>query len=83
MKIKIKRNVFNVTSKDRIMFNGVCYILITQTIPCGYSDMCPTFPKTTFNKMFKEGKIKKSLQKYRSRYTNEVYDLYEFVEENT
>lgn len=78
MIIKCGRRTFEVTSKDRILDNGTCYILITQKYFKDWSYINPHIAKTTFEKMFREGKIKKSKAVYKG--INNTYDLYEFVE---
>jgi hypothetical protein len=81
MEIKCGKRTFNVTSKDLILDNEACYILITQTF---YKDWCnqhPSVSKTLFKKLLKEGKIRKSKKKYKASLSKDIYyDLYEFVE---
>lgn len=55
--IKMNRKIYTITDKDRIMFNGACYILITQKVWCGYSKVCPTVPKTLATKWLKNGAL--------------------------
>lgn len=80
MKIKIRRREFDMTSKDRIMDNGVMLILITRKVHSGYFETNPTFPKKLFHELLKSGKVRKSKDKYKDLFGG-VYDLYEFVEE--
>lgn len=65
MEIKIGRRTFNLTGEDKILDNGACYQLITQTIRKGYDETCPVISKTAFNKLLKEDKVVKTEEKYR------------------
>lgn len=85
MKIKCGRRMFNCTSENLIIDNGVRYLLITQkSITRNFDnrynwyDLFPVISKPLFKKLLKEGKIRKSKKKYNTRY--ECFDLYEFVE---
>ena len=78
MKIKIRRREFNVGTKDRILDNGHCYMLITQKCFDNYYWVSPTVPKTLFNKFLKNGDIQMSKKKYKTGYSEEM-DLYEFT----
>lgn len=85
MKIKCGRRMFNCTSENLILDNGVCYQLITQkSITQNFDNrhnwyrFFPVVSKTLFKKLLKEGKIRKSKKKYETRY--ESLDLYEFIE---
>lgn len=88
MKIKCGRRMFNCTSENLILDNGVCYQLITQkSITQNFDNrhnwyrFFPVVSKTLFKKLLKEGKIRKSKKKYKTGYSSEPYlDLYEFVE---
>ena len=53
--IKMNRKVYTITDKDRIMFNGSVYMLITQKEWCGYSQYSPTVPKKYATKWIKDG----------------------------
>ena len=55
--IKMNRKVFTITDKDRIMFNGACYISVTQRAWFGYSQGCPTVPKTLATKWIKDNAL--------------------------
>ena len=77
--------MFNCTSENLILDNGVCYQLITQkSITQNFDNrhnwyrFFPVVSKTLFKKLLKEGKIRKSKKKYETRY--ESLDLYEFIE---
>lgn len=55
IEITASRRKFICTSKDKIMFNGKCYILNTQTMLVDWSDVYPTISKTEFNRLKKLG----------------------------
>ena len=74
----MNRKVFTITDKDRIMFNGACYILVTQRTWFGYSQGCPTVPKKYAEKWIKEGILVVG-EDYTS--FGVTYPLYKFVKE--
>lgn len=78
--IKMNRKVYTITDKDRIMFNGACYILITQKERWGYSQGCPTVPKKWTTKWIKENALV-LCGTYKCEYAE--YPLYKFVKEVT
>ena len=80
MKIKVqgKRDAIDVDGNDKIMFNGVVYILMTRQIFGGWHWYNPTISKTEFNKLLKGGFVKLSDTKYIS-YDGNTYAMYEFV----
>lgn len=81
MEIKCGRRTFDCTSKDLILDNEKCYILITQKYFKDWHDVNPTVAKTLFKKLLKDGKIRKSKKKYKASLSKDTYyDLYEFVE---
>lgn len=81
MEVKCGRKIFNCTNKDLILDNGACYVLITQKYFKDWRYVVPTVAKTTFKKLLKDGKIKKSKKKYKASSSKDIYyDLYEFVE---
>lgn len=75
MVIKCGRREFTVTSKDLILDNGACYILITQTYFDNWAKQYPTVAKGTFKNLLKTGAIQLYPKKYEGK-----YDLYRFVE---
>lgn len=77
-KIKMNRKTYNITDADRIMFNGVCYILVTQKVLCGYSKCNPTVPKKHAEKWIKDGALVKCGT---CKYTYDEYPLYRFMKE--
>ena len=79
MIIKCGRREFEVTREDRILDNGSCYQLITQTYIEGFSKQYPIVSKTMFKNLFKNGEIIKSVEKYKDSLSNKECDLYEFT----
>lgn len=77
-KIKMNREEFTLTENDRIMFNGVCYILVTQKVWCGYSKCNPNVPKKHAEKWIKDGALVKCGT---YKYAYDEYPLYRFVKE--
>lgn len=77
-KIKMNRKEYTLTENDRIMFNGVCYILVTQKVLCGYSKCNPTVPKKHAEKWIKDGALVKCGT---CKYTYDEYPLYRFMKE--
>lgn len=49
------RKRFMCSSKDKIMDNGNCYQLITQSFFKNWFDITPTISKTEFNRLMKLG----------------------------
>lgn len=80
MKFTVKMNFKNytLTENDRIMFNGVCYILVTQKVLCGYFKCNPTVPKKHAEKWIKDGALVKCGT---CKYTYDEYPLYRFMKE--
>jgi len=79
MIIKIRRREFTVTEKDRVLFNGACYTIMTQEVLEGWSWAHPTLPKTTAARLIKEGKMVLCEDKYQFPHSKEQYDKYRFV----
>lgn len=52
--LKIGRNVFDINERDVVLFNGVCWQLITRKIHKGWHDCSPTVSKTMCNKFVKK-----------------------------
>ena len=44
--LKIGRNTYTITENDRILFNGNCYQLVTQSVRSGWYDTSPKLAKT-------------------------------------
>lgn len=51
------RQKFNCTKKDKIMFNGNCYQLVTQYVIKNWSHVTPVISKTEFNRLLKENAL--------------------------
>ena len=75
LKIKSGHKEFVLTEKDRILFNGCAYILITQKILKGYSSYSPTLTKSKIKKLIKSGSLILDKEKYTSLWGEEL-DLY-------
>lgn len=67
--LKIGRQVFDITEKDIVMFNGACWQLITQTVRGGWHDYYPTVSKTLCEKLLKKNIL--ILVKKEREYTTE------------
>ena len=63
------------SSKDKIMDNGNCYQLITQSFHKDWFDITPTISKTEFNRHKKMGELGKP---YKQKRTIEV-TIYDFI----
>lgn len=53
--LKLGRNIFNITDRDVVLFNGVCWQLISQEIFQGYHMCFPSISKTMCEKFVKKG----------------------------
>lgn len=53
--LKIGRNTYTITENDRILFNGNCYQLVTQSVRSGRYDTSPKLAKTKVVKYIKQG----------------------------
>lgn len=69
------RRKFMCSSKDKIMDNGNCYQLITQSFHKDWFDITPTISKTEFNRLMKMGVLGKP---YKQKRTIEV-TIYDFI----
>lgn len=49
------RKTFLCSSKDKIMDNGSCYQLITQSFHKDWANLTPTISRTEFNRLMKMG----------------------------
>lgn len=65
-KIKINGREFQLTAKDRILDNGSCYTLLTQTVWKDHNNITPRVPKAVFKKLVKEGKVVRTDKVYRN-----------------
>lgn len=78
--VKMNRKDYTITENDRIMFNGACYILISQKTRCGYGYGEPTVPKKYAEKWIKDG-ILVEFGLYKSAFDDDFFPLYKFVKE--
>lgn len=69
------RQKFMCFSKDKIMNNGNCYQLVTQSFHKNWSDITPTISKTEFNRLIKMGVLG---EPYKQKRTIEV-TIYDFI----
>ena len=76
--VKMNRKDYAITENDRIIFNGACYILITQKVCRGFSHGCPSVPKKCAEKWIKDDVLVKCGT---YKYTFDEYPLYKFVKE--
>lgn len=68
------RQKFICTSKDKIMDNGSCYQLITQSFWKDWFDNTPIISKTEFNRLLKLGVLSKPYSK-KMQITVNIYDF--------
>jgi len=54
-KLKIGRKTYTITESDRVLFNGFCYQLVTQTYQSGWNRVTPKLSKTKAEKYIKQG----------------------------
>ena len=66
---------FMCSSKDKIMDNGNCYQLITQSFNKDWSDMTPTISKTEFNRLVKMGVLGEPYKQKRVYCEVTMYDF--------
>ena len=69
------RQKFICTSKDKIMDNGNCYQLITQSFWKDWFDNIPMISKTEFNRLLKLGVLSKPYSKKMTAFTVNIYDF--------
>lgn len=53
--LKLGRRTYTITENDRILFNGNCYQLVTQTSGTSWNSTTPTLAKTKAEKYIKQG----------------------------
>lgn len=79
MNLKIGRREYKLTEKDRILFNGACYQLITRNNERSFwKPQSMVVSKTRMEKLIKSGEMILAKEKYKSTisgFTTE-YDLY-------
>ena len=52
--LKIGRRVFDINEKDVVLFNGACWLLVTQTYFDGWHPVYPTMSKSMCEKLVKK-----------------------------
>ena len=57
IKLKVGRNILNITEDDLILDNGSCYQIITQRIGYGFNKDVPMMSKRLFNELRKIGLV--------------------------
>jgi len=57
MILKCGRNEIELNDKDVILFNGVCFILMTRKIGHSFSSYSPTVSKTRMKQLLKSGEL--------------------------
>lgn len=53
--LKLGRSIYTITENDRILFNGNCYQLVTQSTRSGWYATSPKLTKTKAEKYIKQG----------------------------
>lgn len=53
--LKVGQRTYIINEHDRIMFNGVCYLLVTQTYQSGWNRITPKLAKSKAEKYIKQG----------------------------
>lgn len=77
IKITASRRKFVCTSKDKVMYNGACYQLVTQAF---YKDWCnytPVISKAEFSRLMKLGVLSEPYE--RKGESGIVVMVYDFV----
>lgn len=69
------RRKFMCSSKDKIMDNGYCYQLVTQSFIKDWFNVTPVISKTEFNRLMKMGVLG---EPYKRKMTVEV-TMYDFI----
>lgn len=70
------RQKFICSSKDKIMDNGSCYQLITQSFYKNCSKVTPTISKTEFNRLMKMGVLG---EPYKRKKAFGLVTMYNFI----
>ena len=68
---------FNCTTKDKIMYNGSCYQIITQTFMDGWSKTTPVISEKEFNRLKSLGALSEPYEVQRILKVT----MYDFVKE--
>ena len=69
------RQKFMCSSKDKIMYNGKCYQLITQSFHKDWADLTPTISRTEFNRLMKMGVLGEPYKQKRMYVEVIIYDF--------
>nr|DAK12211.1 MAG TPA: hypothetical protein [Caudoviricetes sp.] len=77
MKLKTGHRYFDITEKDRVMFNGKVYMVITQKYFRGWNYATPSLATNKAKKYIKRGVLVLCAKKYKGLHDHE-YDLYRF-----
>ncbi|EGL47558.1 hypothetical protein [Streptococcus dysgalactiae] len=76
--LKLGNKHFTITEKDRVLFNGACYILVTQTYNSGWHKDNPTIAKAKAKKWIIQEVM---VQIGTKNYGGKTYPLYKFIKE--
>lgn len=60
--LKIGRRTYTITESDQVLFNGKCYLLVTQKYQSGWNKVTPTLAKTKAEKYIKQGYLVEHLR---------------------
>lgn len=71
---------FNCTTKDKIMYNGNCYQLTTQTFYKDWTGILPMISEKEFNRLVAEGALSEPYEKI-SPMTGITLTMYDFIKE--
>ena len=69
------RQKFMCSSKDKILDNGSCYQLITQSFYKDWCDLAPVISKTEFNRLMKLGVLGEPYKQKRMFSEVTIYDF--------
>lgn len=53
--MKVGQRTYIINEHDRIIFNGVCYLLVTRTYQSGWNRITPKLAKSKAEKYIKQG----------------------------
>lgn len=53
-KLKIGRRTYTITESDNVLFNGACYLLVSQQYQSGWQKISPQLSKAKAERYFKE-----------------------------
>lgn len=78
VKARNTKKKFDCTKKDKIMFNGHCYQLVTQDFIRNWYHETPVVSKTEFNRLLKENALS---EPYEVKYHYSIVTMYDFIKE--